>query len=85
MAEVIVTFRVMPTGVDVDLDALETKIKDLIKADRIKRDPIAFGLVALNVIKIIPDAGGELDAIEQKLKKLDGVSGVEVTDLTRTL
>ncbi len=85
MAEVIVTFRVMPTGVDVDLDALEAKIKDLIKADRIKREPIAFGLVALNVIKIIPDAGGELSAIEEKLKKLDEVSGVEVTDLTRTL
>ena len=85
MAEVIVTFRVMPTGVDVDLDALENKIKNLIKADRIKREPIAFGLVALNVVKIIPDAGGELDAIEQKLKKLDGVSGVEVTDLTKTL
>jgi len=85
MAEVIVTLRVMPTGVDVDLDALEAEIKDLIKADRIKREPIAFGLVALNVIKIIPDAGGELDSIEQKLKKLDGVSEVEVTDLTRTL
>jgi len=85
MAEVIATFRVMPTGVDVDLDALEAKIKKLIKADRIKREPIAFGLVALNVTKIIPDAGGELAAIEEKLKKLDGVSGVEVTDLTRTL
>ena len=85
MAEVIVTFKVMPTGVDVDLDALESKIKDIIKADRIKREPIAFGIVALNVTKIIPDAGGELGAIEEKLKKLDGVSGVEVTDLTRTL
>ena len=85
MAEVIVTFKVMPTGVDVDLDALEAKIKNLIKADRIKREPIAFGIVALNVTKIIPDAGGELGAIEEKLKKLDGVSGVEVTDLTRTL
>lgn len=85
MAEVIVTFKVMPIGVDVDLDALEVKIKELVKADRIKREPIAFGIVALNVIKIIPDAGGEVDAIEQKLRNLEEVSQVEVTDLTKTL
>lgn len=85
MAEVIATFKVMPTGIDVDLDALEAKIKELIKADQIKREPIAFGLVALNVVKIIPDAGGEIDAIEEKLKKLEEVSQVEVTDLTKTL
>lgn len=85
MAEVIVTFKVMPIGVDVDLDVLEVKIKELIKADRIKREPIAFGIVALNVIKIIPDAGGEVDAIEQKLRNLEEVSEVEVTNLTKTL
>ena len=85
MAEVIVTFKVMPTGVDVDLDALEVKIKELVRADQIKREPIAFGIVALNVIKIIPDAGGEVDAIEQKLRKLEDVSEVEVTNLTKTL
>jgi len=85
MAEVIATFKVMPIGVDVDLDALEAKIKKLIKADQIKREPIAFGIVALNVTKIIPDAGGEVDAIEEKLRKLEEVSQVEVTDLTRTL
>jgi len=85
MAEVIVTFKVMPTGVDVDLDVLESKIKELIKSDQIKREPIAFGIVALNVVKIIPDAGGEVDAIEKKLKSLEEVSQVQVTDLTRTL
>lgn len=85
MAEVIVTFRVMPTGVDVDLAALESKIKETIKADRVNREPIAFGLVALNVTKIVQDAAGEVDAIEEKLKKLEGVGEVEVTDLTRTI
>lgn len=85
MAEVIATFKVMPTGVDVDLDALEAKIKELVKADQIKREPIAFGIVALNVVKIIPDAGGEVDKIEEQLKKIEEVSEVEVTGLTRTL
>ncbi len=85
MAEVMATFKVMPTGTDVDLDKLEADVQTAIKADRINREPIAFGLVALKVIKIIPDAGGVIDEIENKLKNIDGVGSVEVTDLTRTL
>ena len=85
MAEVIATFKVMPTGVDVDLDKLEAEVKEVIKADRIKREPIAFGLVALNVIKIMPDAGGVVDEIEEKLKGMEGVGSVEVTEVTKTL
>jgi elongation factor 1-beta len=85
MAEVIATFKVMPTGSDIDLDKLEASIKDVVKADRISREPIAFGLVALKVIKIIPDAGGELESIENKIKEIEGVNSVEVIDLTRTL
>lgn len=85
MAEVIATFKVMPKGVETNLDKLEAKIKEAVKADQIKRNPIAFGLVALNVVKIIPDAAGEVGKIEEQLKKIEGVSEVEVTDLTRAL
>lgn len=85
MAEVIATFKVMPTGVDVNLDELEAAIRTSVKADRIKREPIAFGLVALNVIKIVQDAAGVVDEVEDKLKKLEGVGGVEVVELTKTL
>lgn len=85
MADVIVTFRVMPKGVDVDMDKLEAKIKSIVKADQIKREPFAFGLVALNVTKVVPDAGGELEAVERKLKKIEEVSEVEVVDLTKSL
>jgi len=85
MGEVIATFKVMPTGVDVDLDKMEVDIQDAVRADRINREPIAFGLVALNVIKIIPDAGGVIDEIEGRLKKIEGVGEVEVTGVTKTL
>jgi elongation factor 1-beta len=85
MAEVIATFKVMPVDIDVDLDKLEAEIKDTVKADRINREPIAFGLVALNVIKIMPDAGGVIDDIEAKIRKIYGVEGVQVTEVTKTL
>ena len=85
MGEVIATFKVMPTGVDVDLDKLEEYVKETIKADRINREPVAFGLVALNVVKIVPDAGGVMDEIEEKIRAIKGVGNVEVTGVTKTL
>ncbi len=85
MAEVIATFRVMPKGVDIDLENLKKKITEKINPDRINESPVAFGLVALNVIKIIPDAGGEVDKIEDQLRRIEEISEVEITDLTRSL
>jgi elongation factor 1-beta len=85
MADVIVAFKVMPTGTDVNLDELETKIREVVKPTSIKRQPIAFGLVALIVTKVIPDAGGELDNAENLLRSLEGVGEVEVEEVSRAL
>ena len=85
MAQVIVTFKVMPTGTEIDLDKLEKEIKASVNPDRIKREPIAFGLVALNVTILVEDAGGQLESVENKLKAINDVGGVEVTEVTRSL
>ena len=73
MADVIVGLKVMPKTVEVDMDKLESKVKELIKPEKISREPIAFGLVALHVVKIVPDAGGEVDKLEEKLKSIEEV------------
>jgi elongation factor 1-beta len=85
MADVIVAFKVMPTGTDVNIDELEKKIKEVAKPTSIKKQPIAFGLVALIVTKTIPDAGGELDKAENLLRSLEGVGEVEVEEVSRAL
>lgn len=85
MAEVIVGLKIMPKDVDVDLDKLEKEINEKIKPDRIRREPIAFGLVALLITKFIPDSGGELEKLENEIKSIPDVGEVEVTGLTRSL
>ncbi|MFH0711174.1 MAG: elongation factor 1-beta [Candidatus Aenigmatarchaeota archaeon] len=86
MGEVIVTFKVMPKGVEVNLDELENKIKALISPQRTERHPIAFGIVAIHVIKLVPDEGGGLvDKLEEQLKAIPEVEGVEVIEVTRSL
>jgi translation elongation factor aEF-1 beta len=83
MAEVIVGLKVLPKTVEVDLDKLEEKIKAAIQPEKIEREPIAFGLVAFYVVKVVADAGGELEKIESRLKAIEEVGEVEVTGISR--
>ncbi len=85
MSEVIVTFKVMPSDSDVDMDALEARIKESLSPDRMTREPVAFGLFSLSVIKIIEDAEGEMEKAETSLRSLEGVGEVEVASLTKTI
>ena len=85
MGEVIVTFKVMPKTIETNLDELENKINEEIKPERMEREPIAFGLVALKVTKLVPEASGELEKVENKLRNVEGVGEVEVVEVSRSL
>ncbi len=85
MAEVIVGFKVLPKEVDIDIDKLEENIKSEIRPEKIQRQPIAFGLVAILVTKFIPDAEGELEKMENKIRSIENVGEVEIIGMTRSL
>ena len=85
MPQVLVTLKVMPKEAGIDLDKLEGEIKSLVKPDRIVREPIAFGIVALNVSKLVDDSEGQVEALENKLRKLNSVGEIEVVEITRTI
>jgi len=85
MAKVIVTLKIMPKEASININKLEEKIRELIDPEKISQEPIAFGLIALNVTKLIPDAGGELEKIENKLKSIPDIGEIEVTEVTRSL
>ena len=85
MSGVIATFKIMPAGADVNLDMLEAKIQEDVKPDQLRREPIAFGLVALIAVKIVQDEAGEIDRVEEALRKVEGVGEVEITEVTKAL
>ncbi|MGC2288284.1 MAG: elongation factor 1-beta [Thermoplasmata archaeon] len=84
MGEVVVLFRLMPHGVETDMNALAAGVKDAvpdgvrIRGMQIK--DIAFGLKALLVAAAMPDAGGILDQMEGALARVPGVESVEVME-----
>lgn len=85
MGEVIVSFKIMPESIETDLEKLEEKIKKEISPQKIEKEPIAFGLFALKVTKLIPEESGELEKVENRIKSLEGVGEVEVVEISRSL
>jgi elongation factor 1-beta len=84
MADVIVDIRVLPKDIDIDLEKLEKQIISMLQPQKISREPIAFGLVALNITKIVKDEAGQIDELEKKLKSIEGVGEIEVLRVTRS-
>lgn len=81
MGDVLSIIRVMPTGVEVDLKQVADEIQKL-KPHSIVEKPVAFGIRCLEVKFIRPDAGGGTDALEDQMRKINGVESVEVTGVT---
>ncbi len=87
MGEVAAKIKIMPSSIDVDLNALKEKIKQAlpegVKLQGFKEEPIAFGLKALMVVVRVGDAEGGTDKVEEAFSKVDGVESVSVVELGR--
>lgn len=82
MARVIITLKVMPEDIDVDLTALLKKIRTAVpKGTDVRAHeivPIAYGLKALRLNVARDESMGGTDDIEAAIQALEGVSQVEV-------
>ncbi|KUO42413.1 MAG: hypothetical protein APZ16_02980 [Candidatus Hadarchaeum yellowstonense] len=85
MAEVAVTLRIMPESAEIDLKKMEAEIRKRVRVHSVSREPIAFGLEALQVVAIVEDAAGGTEPLENELSKIPGVGNIQVTGLTRLL
>ncbi len=87
LARVIITIRVMPEDVDVDLDDLLERIRQNVpdgtdvRANEVV--PVAFGLKALRVNFARDESLGGTDDIEAAIGNLEGVAQVEVEVVSR--
>ena len=79
--------KVMPTGVDVDLDKIKGELGKAVseygKLHSAEIKPIAFGLSAIEATVLMVDDSGGLDQLEEKIKDIEGVSEVELLEVTR--
>jgi len=83
MGEVILVFRILPDGIE-SIPKVRLALEKL-KPERLEEEPIAFGLIAFKFTKIIPDAGGYMEKLENQLESIKGVNAVENTIASRAL
>jgi len=84
MGKVAVTFRIMPEGVEVDLEGVQSQVRASLGGSlkKLEVKPVAFGLKAVEVIVVVDDKAGEMERLEEALRGIPGVGGVETTEVT---
>ncbi len=89
MGEVVATIKLMPDSPDVDIAKIKVDIEKSIPKEaelhKIEEEPIAFGLIALNVMVVVGDVEGGTEKVEEALSKIVNVGSVEVVDVRRLM
>jgi len=88
LAKVLVSLKIFPSDVNVDLEALKKKIEDSLpdfaSIYKYEEEPIAFGLVALIAHVLVPeDKAGGIDEVETALKNIDEISNFQALTIQR--
>ncbi len=87
MGKVAAEIKVMPTGDDVDLDGLEDRLAGALPEgatiNGVRREDVAFGLVAVIPTVVVPDDTGGTEVVEEAFSELEHVQSVSVEGVTR--
>jgi translation elongation factor aEF-1 beta len=85
MGEVLIRYKVMPVGPDVDLEKVAetfaTYVPDHGRVSRFEVKPAFFGLNLLEWGVVLDDKKGGGDELEAKLRETAGVQSVEIIEM----
>ncbi|MCL6014138.1 MAG: elongation factor 1-beta [Candidatus Thermoplasmatota archaeon] len=86
MADVAITFSVLPEESDSDLNEMSEKIKSSLKdqcrISNLEIKEIAFGLKKISLEVVVRDDEGQQDKIEEILRGINGVGQVDAEDMS---
>ena len=87
MARVVMTMKIMPDGVEIDLDDLLGRIKGVVPegtdVGAVEIQPVAFGLKAIRMNLVRDESLGGTDDLEEAIGAVEGVGQVEVEMVSR--
>jgi elongation factor 1-beta len=90
LAKVLITMRVYPSDLQIDLNALKDAIglslsegSEGVEIRRSLEEPIAFGLKALVLQIVARDEERQMESIEKRIRNVEGVGEIEILMISR--
>ncbi|MDE1811337.1 MAG: elongation factor 1-beta [Thaumarchaeota archaeon] len=88
MARLSLRAKILPTGIEVNLDDIAKKITssltDGVTLSKYTKEPLAFGLYFISAEFALDDKEGQMDSLENAIRGIEGVGEFEVLGLSRT-
>jgi len=89
MAKVVMSLKIFPSDVDIDLEVIKNKIKQALptyaQVYKFEEEPIAFGLVAIIAHILFPEEmEGATEKVEDAVKSVKEVSELQTLMVRRT-
>jgi elongation factor 1-beta len=87
MARLVVRIRIFPAEAESNLEEVVELIKKSVpegmEMKSSSMEPIAFGLKAIIGDFLLDDAEGQMDKLEESIKRVQGVGEIEVMNISR--
>jgi len=87
MSKLVARIKILPSESDSDIDSIPKILKEALpepfKLLAHKKEPIAFGLYSVLADITLEDAEGQMELLEESIRKVEAVGEIEVINVSR--